>query len=80
MTQATIQPARRLHGHIRVPGDKSISHRALMFGSLADGISQIDGFLPSGDCQSTLACFRALGVQIKAHSAATLSVHGCGLR
>ena len=80
MTEWIIQPVQGLHGCIRVPGDKSISHRAVMFGSLANGPSQIDGFLPSGDCLATLACFRALGVQIEEHAATSLAVRGCGLR
>jgi 3-phosphoshikimate 1-carboxyvinyltransferase len=63
-----------------MPGDKSISHRALMLGALADGASQISGFLPSGDCLATLACLRRLGVEVEIHDATTLTIHGRGLR
>jgi 3-phosphoshikimate 1-carboxyvinyltransferase len=62
-----------------VPGDKSISHRAAMFGSLADGVSHIEGFLPSGDCLATLDCMRALGVRIEVHDLTSIAVHGRGL-
>jgi 3-phosphoshikimate 1-carboxyvinyltransferase len=80
MTDRTVKPAKGLRGCIRVPGDKSVSHRAVMFASLAGGTSQVDGFLPSGDCLATVACMRALGVQIVEHSPTSLMVHGYGLR
>jgi len=80
MTQLTVTSSTHLHGQVRVPGDKSISHRALILGSLADGDSHVSGFLPSGDCLATLACLRALGVGIERHDKATLTVHGRGLR
>ncbi|WP_408008835.1 3-phosphoshikimate 1-carboxyvinyltransferase [Pseudalkalibacillus sp. A8] len=54
-----------LAGTIRVPGDKSISHRAVMFGSIAHGKTVVDGFLPGEDCLSTIDCFRKLGVEIQ---------------
>lgn len=54
-----------LNGTIRVPGDKSISHRAVMFGAIAEGTTTVEGFLPGEDCLSTIACFRKLGVSIK---------------
>ena len=54
-----------LRGTVRVPGDKSISHRAVMLGGLASGASHIHGFLPSGDCLATVACMRALGVHVE---------------
>ena len=62
MTELTISPAVHLHGCVRVPGDKSISHRALMLGSLAEGDTHVSGFLPSGDCLATLACLHTLGI------------------
>jgi 3-phosphoshikimate 1-carboxyvinyltransferase len=72
-----------LRGTVGVPGDKSISHRALMLGALAEGTSRVEGFLPSGDCLATLACLRQLGVQIE-HSttgaATSLVIQGRGLR
>ena len=53
-----MEPVKCLRGVIRVPGDKSISHRAVMLGSLAQGVTAIDGFLAGEDCLSTLNCFR----------------------
>ena len=58
-----------LRGAVSVPGDKSISHRALMLGALAEGTSRVEGFLPSGDCLATLDCVRQLGVEVE-HAAA----------
>jgi 3-phosphoshikimate 1-carboxyvinyltransferase len=78
-TRWTLSPPRGLHGTARVPGDKSISHRALMLGSLAAGDSQVSGFLPSGDCTATIGCMRALGVTIDRHDETTLTVRGRGL-
>ena len=68
-----------LRGRIRVPGDKSISHRAIMFASLADGVSRITGFLEGEDTLATAAVFRALGVCIEAPSAGERIVHGVGI-
>ncbi len=75
-----VRPGRGLHGTVRVPGDKSISHRSLILGGLADGVSQVRGFLPAGDTLATLGCMRALGVEIERHDSTTLTVHGRGLR
>jgi 3-phosphoshikimate 1-carboxyvinyltransferase len=80
MSQLTVRPGASLRGRVCVPGDKSISHRALLFGALAEGDSRIEGFLPSGDCLATLACLRALGVEIERLDKTALVVHGCGLR
>ncbi|MFV8828360.1 3-phosphoshikimate 1-carboxyvinyltransferase [Alkalihalobacterium sp. APHAB7] len=55
-----------LNGTIKVPGDKSISHRAVMFGAIAEGTTTIEGFLPGEDCLSTIDCFRKLGIYIEA--------------
>ncbi|GAE29028.1 3-phosphoshikimate 1-carboxyvinyltransferase [Halalkalibacter hemicellulosilyticus] len=54
-----------LNGTIRIPGDKSISHRAVMFGAIANGNTTVEGFLPGEDCLSTISCFRKLGVAIE---------------
>ena len=54
-----------LRGEITVPGDKSISHRAVMFGALAEGKTEITGFLRGADCLSTISCFRQLGISIE---------------
>lgn len=67
-----------LRGEITVPGDKSISHRAVMFGSLAKGTTQIHGFLQSADCLSTISCFEKMGVSIENKGDVVL-VHGNGL-
>ena len=68
-----------LRGRIRIPGDKSISHRAVMFGSIAKGDTVITGFLKGDDCLSTIDCFRKLGVEIDI-DADKVTVHGKGLR
>ena len=73
-----------LSGGVFVPGDKSISHRSIMFGALAEGTTEITGFLEGADCLSTIDCFRNLGVEIE-HSqrpmngVPTITVHGKGL-
>ena len=69
-----------LSGRIRVPGDKSVSHRAIMLASLANGVSRIDGFLEGEDTRATAAVFQQLGVKIEAPSAQSRIVHGVGLR
>ncbi|WP_207893851.1 3-phosphoshikimate 1-carboxyvinyltransferase [Tumebacillus sp. BK434] len=74
-----IQPAAQVQGEVRVPGDKSISHRAVMFGALADGVTQVSGFLPGADCLSTVDCFRKMGVQVEMLSETELRVTGAGL-
>lgn len=63
---------------LRVPGDKSISHRAVMFGAIANGPTRIDNFLPGADCLRTMECFQRLGVEIERESPTTLTVHGRG--
>ena len=63
-TAVTVEPARRLRGRLRVPGDKSISHRYAILAALADGTSTITGYSTGADCQSTLACLVALGVAV----------------
>jgi 3-phosphoshikimate 1-carboxyvinyltransferase len=64
---------------VAVPGDKSLSHRALILGALADGVSQARGWLPAGDTLATLRCVQALGVAVERRDDTTLSVHGRGL-
>lgn len=64
MRSWVLHGADRIRGTIRVPGDKSISHRSLLLGALADGTTEVDGFLRSADCQATLAALRDLGVEI----------------
>lgn len=60
-----IRPARRLHGRVRLPGDKSISHRAAIIAALATGTSRISNFATSADCAATLSCLKSLGVSIE---------------
>ena len=70
-----------LHGEITVPGDKSISHRAVMLGSIACGNTEITDFLSGADCLSTVDCFRRLGVQIDISAEqGRVTVHGKGMR
>jgi 3-phosphoshikimate 1-carboxyvinyltransferase len=76
MSRLTVHSGGSLRGRVGVPGDKSISHRALLLGALASGASRISGFLSSGDCLATLACLQTLGVRIDTHGATTLTVHG----
>jgi len=72
-------PASALQGEIAVPGDKSISHRAVMLAALAEGASRIDGFLEGEDTRATAAIFGAMGVRIDTPSASQRIVHGVGL-
>lgn len=75
-----VEPTPYLNGDVVVPGDKSISHRALMLGSLSEGQTEVSHFLPALDCLSTLNMFRQLGVQITQHSETSLSIQGVGLK
>jgi len=77
----TIKPCPRLAGQIVLPGDKSISHRAVILNSLAKGEAKIDNFAPGEDCLSTIRCLKALGVKIGkkgSRDSPTLSVSGTG--
>ena len=74
-----IHPIQELYGSLTAPGDKSISHRAVIFASLAEGQSQVRNFLPGGDCHATLGVMRALGVPIDDLDATTLRIDGVGL-
>jgi 3-phosphoshikimate 1-carboxyvinyltransferase len=75
-----VEPAGTLVGHIAVPGDKSISHRAVLIGALADGETHVRGFGRSADTQSTIDAVRSLGVQVDDVAEDELLVHGAGLR
>jgi 3-phosphoshikimate 1-carboxyvinyltransferase len=61
---ATVTPARRLHGRVRVPGDKSISHRYALLAALSSGQTELRNYAPGADCRSTLACLSGLGVEV----------------
>ena len=73
-----FQRANHLKGEVTVPGDKSISHRAVMFGSLAEGTTEISNFLQGADCLSTIDCFRKMGVDIE-NTPDRILIHGKGL-
>jgi 3-phosphoshikimate 1-carboxyvinyltransferase len=75
-----IAPTAAVHGHIGVPGDKSLSHRALLLGAISDGETRIGGFGRSDDTESTIAAIRALGIQVYEADTDTLRVFGGGLR
>ena len=72
---ATVRPARKLEGAIKVPGDKSISHRAVIFGSIATGESRMRGLSAGADVKSTAGCLRALGVEVE-----DSTISGVGMR
>lgn len=81
---ALEKATRPIKGEISVPGDKSISHRSIMFGALAKGTTQITGFLESADCISTIECFKKMGINIERairpnNGVPTITVHGSGL-
>ena len=67
-----------LKGRVTVPGDKSISHRCIMFGSIADGVTEVRNFLEGADCLATIRCFRSMGIEIEEKNT-TVIVHGKGL-
>ena len=67
-----------LKGRVAVPGDKSISHRCIMFGSIADGTTEVRNFLEGADCLATIRCFRSLGIEIEEKDTSVI-VHGKGL-
>ena len=75
-----FEPVAALVGHVAVPGDKSISHRAVLIGALCEGRTRVSGFGRSADTESTIAAVRALGVEVEEHDVDTLTVHGVGLR
>ncbi|NPV07155.1 MAG: 3-phosphoshikimate 1-carboxyvinyltransferase [Anaerolineae bacterium] len=73
-----VQPARRLMGEVRVPGDKSITHRALLLGAVAEGDTLVRGYLESGDCRASVDAVRALGAPVEDAGPGTLRVRGLG--
>lgn len=79
MTHITITSGSSLLGRCTVPGDKSISHRAVMFGSIAEGATHVRNFLDGGDCRSTISVMCQLGVQIDVLTPTELIVHGRGI-
>lgn len=73
-----VKKVKRISGEINVPGDKSISHRSIMLGSLAKGDTEVYGFLQGADCLSSISCFKAMGVDIK-NDGSKVIIHGNGL-
>lgn len=73
-----IAPSSSLKGPVRVPGDKSISHRAAILGALADGITELSGFLEGADCLATVAVLRAMGVAVEGPKAGRITIQGVG--
>jgi 3-phosphoshikimate 1-carboxyvinyltransferase len=84
MSQSTLRfriaPGGSLNGTARVPGDKSISHRSIMLGAIAEGTTRVTGFLQAEDCLATMNAFRAMGVAIEGPDEGRVTVHGVGLR
>jgi 3-phosphoshikimate 1-carboxyvinyltransferase len=73
-----VQPGGQLRGEARVPGDKSMSHRSIMLGSLAEGVTHVTGFLEAEDALATLQAFRDMGVQIEGPVDGCVTIHGVG--
>ena len=73
-----LRKAEHVRGEITVPGDKSISHRSVMFGSIAKGTTEIHNFLEGADCLSTIGCFRRMGIDIE-NKNGVVTVHGKGM-
>ena len=80
-SQVIVRPARNVRGSVRLPGDKSISHRYAMLAGIAEGSSRLENYSTGADCASTLACMRSLGVEWKRKDGAenAIEVKGCGL-
>ena len=78
METKKFKKARQFKGEITIPGDKSISHRAVMFGSLAEGTTEVTNFLQGADCLSTIDCFRRMGIEIEI-TPERIVIHGKGL-
>jgi len=79
MSRLIIEGGGRLRGRVRVPGDKSISHRVLMLGAIAEGVTEVEGFLEGGDTLATLAAFLSLGVAVEHAGPGRLRIEGRGL-
>jgi 3-phosphoshikimate 1-carboxyvinyltransferase len=75
-----VRPGGALRGRLRVPGDKSISHRSIMLGALAEGVTEVSGFLEGEDSLATLRAFRQMGVEIDGPTEGRVTIRGVGLR
>ncbi|NCN44627.1 MAG: 3-phosphoshikimate 1-carboxyvinyltransferase [Piscirickettsiaceae bacterium CG_4_9_14_3_um_filter_43_564] len=78
--QFIVKPGGSIKGRIRVPGDKSISHRSIMLGSIAEGTTHVTGFLEGDDSLATLKVFQAMGVNIEGPTDGAVTIHGVGLK
>ncbi len=78
-TDFIVEPGGLLVGRLRVPGDKSISHRSIMLGSLAEGVTRVTGFLEGEDSLATLRAFRAMAVEIEGPEQGRVTIHGVGM-
>ena len=74
-----IKKSGALRGEVTVPGDKSISHRSVMFGAISEGLTEVTNFLQGADCLSTISCFRKLGIEIE-NTTGKILIHGKGIR
>src|SRR4030067_2900428 len=79
MSKIKINPIKRLVGEIQVQGDKSVSHRAIILGSIAKGVTTVTNFLPSDDCRATMNAFRAMGIDIEDINGSTVKIEGKNL-
>lgn len=73
-----IKRIKGLKGRVSIPGDKSISHRSVMLGSIAEGTTEVHNFLQGADCLSSIACFRQMGIDIE-NNGDIVRIHGRGL-
>jgi len=80
MRKITVNQAKKLKGEIHIPGDKSITHRAVMLGALAEGETLVHNFLPSADCLATVECFRKMGIEIQMTNECKIIIKGKGLQ
>ena len=79
MSTMRVQPVKRLHGEMQVQGDKSVSHRAIILGSIAKGVTTVTNFLPSDDCMATMNAFRAMGISMEDINESTVKIEGKNL-
>jgi 3-phosphoshikimate 1-carboxyvinyltransferase len=79
MARFVVEPSPAIAGRLRVPGDKSISHRAVMFGAIASGTTHVSGFLEGEDCLSTMRAVARLGVRVQRPGPGEVTVEGVGL-
>ena len=75
----TVQPKSGLRGEMSPPGDKSVSHRSVMIGAIAEGITEVENFLPGEDCAATIRAFQNMGIGIEGTGTDSVRVHGLGL-